>query len=75
MALKCVTCHLRLSPYEPLYQAPYEALTRKTACLLALATAARVSQIHAIDITRIRFEQMRHGAIHLGLCWDFLVKN
>ena len=50
-------------PYEPFNQAPYEVLTRKTAFLLALAIAARVSKIHAIDVTRIRFEQMRHGAM------------
>ena len=73
--LNVVLRHLRQSPYEPLDQAPFEALTRKTAFLLALATAARVSEIHAIDVTRIRFEQTRHGAVHLGLCWDFLAKN
>ena len=43
--------------------------------LLALATAARVSEIHAIDVTRIRFEDGRRGAALLGLAWDFIAKN
>ena len=67
--------HLRQAPYEPLEEASFEDLTRKTVFLLALATAARVSEIHAIDITRVRFEAGRHASVLLGLCWDFVAKN
>lgn len=35
-------------------------LTKKTIVLLALAIAVRVSEIHALDITRVCFEQGMH---------------
>ncbi|XP_067685891.1 uncharacterized protein [Haliotis asinina] len=73
--LNVVLQHLRGSPYEPLEDASFELLSRKTVFLLALATAARVSEIHALDVTQVRFEQARHGRVHLGLLWDFIAKN
>ena len=73
--LNVVLKHLRGSPYEPLSGASLENLTRKTLFLVALATAARVSEIHALDVTRIRFENVRHGAVHIGLLWNFIAKN
>ena len=73
--LNVVLTHLRGGPYEPLSDASFELLTKKTVFLLALATAARVSEIHALDVTRIKFENGRHGAVFLGLSWDFVAKN
>ena len=67
--------HLREAPYEPLEQASFENLTIKACFLVALATAARISEIHALDVTRITFDQHRHGHAHLGLAWDFIAKN
>ena len=73
--LNIVLSHFRERPYEPLDRASFEDLTKKTVFLLALATAARVSEIHAVDVTRIQFEEGRHGAVLLGLSWDFIAKN
>ena len=73
--LNIVLNYLRESPFEPLNNASFEDLTKKTVFLLALATAARVSEIHAIDVTRIKFEEGRHGAVLLGLSWEFIAKN
>ena len=42
---------------------------------MALATAARVSEIHALDVTRVQFARGRHGVAHLGLSYDFIAKN
>lgn len=50
-----------------------EHATLKTAFLLALATAAWVSEIHALDIFLL--EKQNHVTVHLGLRWDFIVKN
>jgi len=44
---------LTKEPYEPLLSATPLYLTRKTVFLLLLATARRVSDIHAIDPTRL----------------------
>ena len=52
--LNVVLRHLRGPPYEPLGESSFEDLTLKTVFLVALATAARVSEIHAIDVTRIK---------------------
>ena len=73
--LNVVLTHLRQAPYEPLEKASFEDLTLKTCFLLSLATAARVSEIHALDVTRITFDQRHNGQAHLGLSWDFLAKN
>ncbi|XP_071084229.1 uncharacterized protein [Haliotis cracherodii] len=73
--LNVVLRGLRGPPFEPLNASSFYDLTKKTMFLLALATAARVSELHAIDITRVRFEHGTHGTVHLGLCWDFIAKN
>ena len=73
--LNVVLKYLRGPPFEPLASASIENLTRKTLFLVALATAARVSEIHALDVTRIKFETVRNGAVHIGLLWDFIAKN
>lgn len=46
--LSLVLRHLTRSPYEPMRIADQKFLTRKTAFLLLLATAKRVSEIHAL---------------------------
>ena len=38
-------------PYEPLEEANLRLLSHKTAFLLTFATAARVSEVHALDVT------------------------
>ena len=73
--LNVVLSRLRGAPYEPLNSSSVAHLTRKTVFLIALATAARVGEIHAIDVTRIKFQRREHGAVFLGLCWDFIAKN
>jgi len=62
-------------PYEPLEEAPIDALTKKTIFLLAFATAARVSEIHALDFTQVQFDRGDTGAVHLGLLMNFVAKN
>lgn len=61
--------------YEPLEHADFERLTQKTLFLLALARAARMSEIHAIDFSCTRFDSGEHTSAHLGLRWHFIVKN
>lgn len=73
--LNVVLRYLRGAPFEPLSEASFQDLSRKTAFLLSFATAARVSELHALDVTRVRFEQSRKGSVHLGLLWNFVAKN
>ena len=62
-------------PFEPLAEATLQHLTWKTCFLLAFATAARVSELHAIDVTQVTFDVGDSGAAHLGLMLDFVAKN
>ena len=57
--LSCVLSSLCSEPYEPLHMASRFHLTLKTVFLLALATARRVSEIHAfsMDSGHLRFNQ------------------
>ena len=57
--LSCVLSSLCSEPYEPLHKASRFHLTLKTVFLLALATARRVSEIHAfsMDSGHLRFNQ------------------
>ncbi|XP_071085823.1 uncharacterized protein [Haliotis cracherodii] len=73
--LNIVLQHLTSDAYEPLQQADFVHLTQKTLFLLALATAARISEIHAIDFNRITFDSGNNSSAHLGLRWDFIAKN
>ncbi len=73
--LNLVLTDLTKFPYEPMSQANIDLLTRKTAFLLSFATAARVSELHALDVTQIRFDRGDCGAVHLGLMVDFVAKN
>ena len=66
---------LTQAPFEPLENASIQHLTWKTAFLLSFATAARVSELHALDINTVRFDRGDTGAVHLGLLMDFVAKN
>ncbi len=72
--LNIVLLALTRTPYEPLRDAPLHALTRKTAFLLGFATAARMSELHALDVDMVRF-QRKEEAVHLGLLMNFVAKN
>lgn len=63
------------APYEPLHSASFRHVTWKTAFLLSFATAARVSEIHALDVAKVRFDRGDEGAVRLGLLMGFVAKN
>jgi hypothetical protein len=48
--LSCVLWSLTKTPYEPLSEASFQDLTLKTVFLLALASARRRSEIHALSV-------------------------
>ena len=74
--LSCVLSSLCSEPYEPLHRASRFHLTLKTVFLLALATARRVSEIHAfsMDSGYLRFNQS-DGSVSLRTQPGFLAKN
>ena len=57
--LSWVLVCLQKAPYEPLHKASKLHVTIKTAFLLALATAKRCSELHAlaVDANHLRFNQ------------------
>ncbi len=73
--LNIVLRSLTKAPYEPLGEASLQHVTWKTVFLLSFATAARVSEVHALDISRIRFDRGDVGAVRLGLLMGFVAKN
>ena len=74
--LSCVLSSLCSEPYEPLHKASRFHLTLKTVFLLAMATARRVSEIHAfsMDSGHLRFNQS-DGSVSLRTQPGFLAKN
>ena len=74
--LACVLFSLCNEPYEPLHKASLLNLTRKTVSLLAMATASRVSEIHAfsVDSEHLRFNKS-NGSVSLRTQTGFLAKN
>lgn len=54
--LNVILHHLSSKAYEPLAQTNFEHVTLKSLFLLALATAARISEIHVLDIDSVCFE-------------------
>ena len=70
-----LTC-LQKAPYEPLQKASKLHVTIKTAFLLALTTAKRCSEIHALamDANHLRFNQS-DGSVSLITQTGFLAKN
>ena len=73
--LNIILKYLSSGACEPLDDVPLETLTIKTVFLVGMATAARVSEIHAIDSTRVSFDDGATGVAHLGLALDFVAKN
>ena len=67
---------LQKAPYEPLHKLSKLHVMIKTAFLLALATAKRCSEIHALamDANHSRFNQS-DGSVSLLVQSGFLVKN
>ena len=61
-------------PYEPIHNAPLDALTRKTVFLVAAASARRRSEIHALSI-RPGFIRFTPEGVHLLPNPSFLAKN
>ena len=74
--LSWVLVCLQKAPYEPLHKASRLHVTIKTAFLLALATAKRCSEIHAlaVDANHLRFNQS-DGSVSLIVQNGFLAKN
>ena len=74
--LSWVLVYLQKTPFEPLDKASKSHVTIKTAFLLALATAKRCSEIHALamDSHHLRFNQS-DGSVSLILKTGFLAKN
>ena len=74
--LSWVLICLQKAPYEPLYKTSKLHISMKTAFLLALATAKRCSEIHALamDSNHVRFSQSA-GSVSLILQTGFLAKN
>ena len=67
--------HLKSDFYEPLEDTTRQRLTVKTVFLVAMASAARVSELHALQADLLRFEQRDGGAAILGLDPTFVCKN
>lgn len=59
--------HLTSDVYEPLEEADFDHLTQETLFLLALATEARMSEVHALDIISTRFDCDKQASANLGL--------
>ena len=73
--LNTVLQFLTSDTFEPLGSADLLRLTQKTVFLLAMATAARIGELHAIDVSHITFNECPTGQDHLALLWNFVVKN
>jgi len=63
---------LKGPPFEPANTCDAAHWSYKTAFLLALATAKRRSELHAIDYKAIRWEK---DMVHLSVLPDFVAKN
>ena len=74
--LSWVLVSLQKSPHEPLHKASKLHVTIKTAFLLALATAKRCSEIHALTMNEnhLRFN-LSDGSVSLIVQTGFLAKN
>lgn len=74
--LACVLTSLCKEPYEPLNKASMLHLTQKTVFLLTLATAGRISEIHAfsVDPEHLRFNQS-DDSVSLRTQSGFIAKN
>ena len=64
---------LRLPPYEPIKSCDLKLLSYKTAFLIALASARRCSEIHALQFSNLAYEP--DGSVSLRFLPEFLAKN
>ena len=74
--LAFVLTHMCKAPFEPLHKASLFYLSVKTVFLVTLATARRVSEVHAlsIDSDHLRFSNL-DGSLMLRTQVGFLAKN
>ena len=74
--LSMVLSHICKAPFEPLHEASLLHLSMKTAFLLTMATARRVSEVHAfaIDKEHFRFSNI-DGSLIIRTQVGFLAKN
>ena len=61
--------------FEPLSQAPLKEVTLKTCFLLSLATAARVSELHALSTAPECLQKRIDGSVQLMTDPAFIAKN
>ena len=72
--LSVVLSALLLEPFEPIRQASLQFLSWKTAFLLALASASRVSELHALDQSTMT-HTTNWTAVSLSTVPGFVAKN
>lgn len=73
--LPWVLTWLTKGSYEPLATAPLHLLTKKTCFLIALASAARVSEIHALSMDPSCLQFRQDGSVSLTTAPGFIAKN
>nr|KAG5689214.1 hypothetical protein BaRGS_014870 [Batillaria attramentaria] len=73
--LPWVLTWLNSERFEPLELAPLEKLTKKTCFLLALASASRVSELHALSMDPDCLQFAQDGSVRLTTHPGFLAKN
>ena len=61
-------------PYEPIWEISFKCLTQKTVFLLALATAARISELHSLSFARLSHNKS-WSTVYLKPSLSFLAKN
>ena len=66
---------LQRKEFEPLEAASLSCLTKKTCFLLALATASRVSEIHALSVDQACLQFRDDGSVSLTTAPGFVAKN
>ena len=72
--LNVVLRALLAAPYEPIWEASFLHLTQKTVFLIAMATAARVSELHGLSFQRLAHNRS-WSKVFLKPRLDFLAKN
>lgn len=73
--LPWVLTWLNSERFEPLLPAPLADLTKKTIFLVALASASRVSELHALSVAEGCFQRRSDGLVELLPDPHFLAKN
>lgn len=73
--LPWVLTYLNSDRFEPLELAPLKELTSKTCFLVALATASRVSELHALSASPENLQFRQDGSVVMITRPGFLAKN